>query len=391
MTDPIAWPYPWGGEFVEQLAWATDVLSAPTGNTQHRRLLTAPRVTVSFDALLDADQRRALETTLRSGAGRVWWAPVLVDACTLTSAVSAAGTSLPCAPGIARIPAGSSVMLVDGDNVSYEIAEVDTAGESSITLADGLDSDWPAGTRVVPLRLARFASPPQVTRFTGDATDILAITFALIEALESAAAFATTYRSIPVFDFEPNWFGPPAWTPDRLVQIVDYGLAAPVVSDIAGVPLGSTAMKYTLIGADEVAAFRSALFALAGRWSPAWVPTWAQDVRVVAATPVGETHIDIAGPLLADETLFANRRDLRIALADGSAIHARIASATDIGGGVERLELDHTFASGLAVADVAAVSFLVLSMQSADVNVLRYFKPDVVDSDITWVELAHEL
>lgn len=392
MADPIAWPFAWGGEYAEQLEWLTDVLAAPTGGTQHRRLRESPRTTLSFATLLEGDTRRRVESLLRGNQSAAWDVPVQVDGCRLTADAAAAATTLSLDPGIARITAGSRVMLVDGDHAAWEVREVSAVGASSLTLASGLDAAWPTGSLVVPVRAGRLVSAPSIDRFTSDATGLVALAFRLDDSLDSAAGFSgDTYRSYPVFEFQPVWTGDPIWQPEQSLGSVDYGVATPLVVDLAGVPLGRTAMQYVAATAAEVAEFRSALFALAGRWSPAWVPTWTADVRVAAATPAAGAYLDVTGPQLADQTLYDNRRDLRIALVDGTVLYRRIVSVTDMGSGIERLALDAAITDGLQIDDVAMVSFLVLSVQEADTNVLRYFQPDVMDCELTWRELDHEL
>ena len=392
MADPIAWPFAWGGEYSEQLDWLTDVMTAPTGGTQHRRLRESPRTTLAFATLQEGDTRRRLETLLRGHLASSWWVPVLVDGCALTAAAAALDTVLSLDPGIARVTVGTRVMLVAADHSAWEVCEVAAVGASSVTVVDGLASAWPVGTVVVPVRAGRLADAPAVDRFTSDATGVVSLRFRLDDALDSTAGFAgDTYRDHPVFDFVPVWTGDPVWWPERSLASVDYGTAPPVVADLAGVPLGRTSMQYAMVGSSELEAFRSALFALAGRWSPAWVPTWSQDVRVASATPAAAAYLDIAGPLLSDQMLADNRRDLRIALLDGSVLYRRIESVTDMGGGIERLALDAAIVDGLQVADVDLVSFMALSVQEADTNLLRYFRNDVLECELTWRELDHEL
>lgn len=392
MADPIAWPFEWGGDYTEQLEWLTDVMTAPTGGTQHRRLRTSPRVTLSFSTLLQGDRRRALETQLRGNLAASWWVPVPIDGSRLQAAAAALDTSLSLDLGIARIVVGNFVMLVNDDFSACELCEIDAVGSGTLTLVAGLAAAWPAGTLVVPVRGGRLAEVPAIGRFTSDATDLVPLQFQLYEPLESDAAFAgATYRGLPVFDFVPVWSSDPAWSPERSLATVDYGTAPPMVVDLAGVPLGRTTLQYTMDTAARVAAFRSALYALAGRWSPAWVPSWAQDLRIASPVVGASSNLDIAGPLLSGQALNDNRRDLRIALVDGSVLYRRIVTVTDMGGGIERLALDAAFTGDLEIADVAMISFIALSVQEADTNLLRYFAPDVLDCELTWRELDHGL
>ena len=76
MPDPIPWTFATGGEYTEEFQWLTDVLSAPTGGTQHRRLRESPRTVVGFSALESGANRIWLDWQLRNHSAARWWVPV---------------------------------------------------------------------------------------------------------------------------------------------------------------------------------------------------------------------------------------------------------------------------------------------------------------------------
>lgn len=393
-ADALPWTFGAGGDYSERMDWLTDVLSASSGPTQHRRLRQSPRVTLAVAALEESHARRRLEALLRDNASGLWRAPVAVDACALTSAASATDTVLALQTAGARFVEGGYVLLQGADSLAAEVAQVATGGVggSSLTLEAGLASAWPAGTRVTPLRTARLSEFPTFGRFTSDASDVVDVAFALVEPLDDDAAIAgDTYRSFPVWPFRPVWTSDPQYTPERVLQGVDFEIAPPAVHDLAGVPQARTVMQFTMDTREDVVAFRQALYALAGRWSPAWVPSWVQDMCVVAAVANGATSIDIEGPLLADLDLPDNQRDIRIELRDGTVLYRRVTGITSPSAAVERLALDSAIAAGFAVADVLLVSWLTLCTQDTDTNLLRYWTRDVMECELTWRQLVHGL
>lgn len=394
MADPIAWTLDAGGDYSEELAWLTDVLQAPTGGTQHRRLRQSPRTFLAFSALESGDRRRWMEVLLRAHSAAAWWAPVSIDAAVLDGA-AAAGTDSLSAPGAegSRFEVGGHALLVGSDPRRYEVREVSAIATGALTLADDLAFTWPAGTQVVPVRRAHLAEMPQLGRFTSDATGLLPLRFRLDEPLDTAPAMpGATYRGLPVFDtFAPVWTSDPVWVPERQVAALDADVGPPFVADLAGVAMGRTTMQYAAVTAAEVATFRAALFALAGRWSPAWVPSWAQDLRVVANVSASATTLDVAGPLLSSFPLEANRRDLRIALEDGTVLYRRITAVAAHSATVDRLTLGAALPDAFTVAQVRMVSFLTLSVQDSDTNLLRYFDRATMQCELVWRELDHEL
>lgn len=395
MADPAAaWAAPPGGDYSEELAWLTDVLQAPTGGTQHRRLRESPRTTVGFSALASGAIRRWLEAQLRAYSAARWWVPVAIDARDLNTSVSAGATSLPVTVAGARFVVGGRVLVVGEDPRSHEVATITAVGASSLTVSPGLASAWPAaGTRLIPLRAGRLAEPPQVQRFTADDTGLIALRFRLDDPLDTApAAPGATYRGYPVFEVAaPVWTADPAWVPERQTETVDYDVAPPVVLDAAGVALGKTTMHYAPDTAAAVVNFRAALFALAGRWSPAWVPSWAADLRLVADVAAAQAFVDVEGPLLSAAPLASNRRDIRIELIGGTVHYRRITGATVQSATVDRLALDSALPAAFAAAAVRLVSFITLSVQDADTNSLRYFDATLMQCELTWRELDHEL
>lgn len=392
--DPIAWPFATGGEYSEQLDWATDVIAVSAGGSQHRRLRQSPRVTLMLSALLEGTARRRMEALLRANSGGQWWVPVWIDSAALTADAAAADTVLALDVADARFVAGGRALLWNGDALTAMVVEIASGGvgSSSLTLSAGLAAALPKSALVVPLRLGRLSEFPQVSRFTADASDVVDLSFRLDEPLDDTAAVAgDTYRSFPVWPFRPDWSEAPAWAPERVLQGVDDGIGPVLSHDLAAVPQGLTSMQYVLDTRAQVVAFRSALFALAGRWSPAWVPSFNGDARIVADVSNGASSIDIQGPVFAGLPLANNQRDLRIELRNGTVLYRRITAVTTPAAGVERLALDSAIAAGFAAADVLLVSLMTLCVQEADTNLLRYWTREVMECDLVWRQLAHGL
>ena len=389
----MPWTFAPGGEYTEELAWLTDVLAAPTGGTQHRRLRESPRVVLGFSALESGASRLWLDWQLRQHSAALWWVPVAIDTRELSAAVGAGATVLPADIAGARFVVGGKALLVGDDPRVSEVVAISSVGASSLTISPGLVAGWPAGTRLVPLRAGHLLDAPAVARFTARDSGLVALRFRLAEALDTAPAMpGATYRSYPVFDvFVPVWTSDPVWTPERRVEVIDDDIATPLVVDTAGVALGKTVMQYAPDSAAAIASFRAALFALAGRWAPAWVPSWAEDLRLVAGVGAGQGYIDVEGPVLSGAALAANHRDIRIELFGGTVHYRRITDATAQSSIVDRLTLDSALPDSFQLSDVRLVSFLTLSVQDADQVTLSHFGPDALVCELTWRELDHEL
>lgn len=391
MSDP--WVHPVGGEYSETLAWLTDVLQAgSTGVTQHRRLRQAPRTLVAFASQASGDAWRRLVMELRRRAGEAWDVPLAYDERALTASASIGATSLALDVAGARFVAGGRALLTSPDLGAWESVTVDTVGTSSLTLADPTVAAWPAGTRVVPVRAARLDPMPQVQWFTGDDGAGLPLTWRLEDLLEETPATpGTTYRGFPVFDRPPVWAADPEASPGRMLASLDNDFGPPAQADLAEVSLDRLVHLHVTEGEADAQALRAWLYLLAGRWGAAWVPSWTQDLRLVADVSNGATTIDVAGPLLSGHALPANLRDIRIELHGGTVLHRRISSVAAPSAAVDRLTLDSAIATGFTLATVRSISWLRLCTQAADQNTLNYWAPGVIQTEIAWQGLAHAL
>jgi hypothetical protein len=391
MADPVPWTFNAGGTVAEQLTWLTDVLPATTGPEQTRKLREAPRTVVSFGGLETARNRRWLETLLIANGAGQWLAPLVMDVTRLSAPLSAASTSVPIDTATLRFVAGGQALLIAADLRHFEVVALDAVSGSALTLVDPTTYAWGAGTRVIPLRVARLDTMPSLSRFTGDAAPYQ-VAFRLEEPLEETPdAGDATYRTAPVLEWTPTWSSDPEFVPERRLLTEDEGTGPVAMFDLVGIPLGKLAMNFTLVGRSTIAAFRGLLFALCGRWSPIWVPSQAQDMRIVATVANGATSLDVEHCGFSGWPLSVNRRDLRIKLHNGTVLYRRITDAEELSSSVERLTLDSSIATGFAAADVAVVSFMALCRQDTDVNKLTWWNHDTVQTELTFRAVSHEL
>jgi hypothetical protein len=392
VADPVPWTFGTGGDYAEECAWLTDLMQAPTGGTQHRCLRLSPRVTVSFSALESGSSRRWFDLQLRANSAGTWQVPVGVDRRDLTAPAVASDTSLTLATANARFVVGGQALVVGEDPRRFDLVEISGIASGYLTLTDPLVYDWPAGTPVYPVRKGMLAEQPTVSRFTGDASGLIDLRFQLLEDLDTDAVVpGSTYRGFPVFDFiAPVWTTDPAWVPERLTSLMDDDIGVPLMTDLPGVALGKTTMQYAPATTTDVVAFRGALYALRGRWSPAWVPSWTQDLRIVADVSAGATSLDIEGPLLSTDAIATNHRDIRIALADGTVLYRRINAVAVASSTVDRLTLDSALPA-FSADSVHIACFMGLCVQDSDVVTLNYLDPTALEAELTWRELDHEL
>lgn len=392
MTDPVPWTFGVGGDVAERWEWLTDVMPAPTGPEQRRRLRQSPRITQQFEGMEQGLLRRWMEHLLvLNGAGK-WDAPLVADVAALGAAVAIGATTLSADVRLRRYTAGGRVLLVDdADPRTFEICEIASATDTAVTLADATTMAWRAGTRIVPLVNSRLEAIPSLARFTPEQAPV-ELAFQTIEPVDwTPDAGAATYRTAPVLEIAPVWTSDPVFLAERSLGVEDNDSSIPAVFDQVGIPLSKFTMQFALHGRDELADFWSLLYALAGRWSVIWVPSQANDLRVVANLASASTQLDVEWTGISEWPLQVNRKDIRILLDDGTVLYRRISSVAGIDASSERLVLDSALGVNRTPEQVVMVSFLSLCRQDTDVNLLRYWSHDLVESELTFRSLSHDL
>lgn len=384
MTDDATWTFSADGEIRERWDWLSDGLAAATGPEQGRRLRTDPRVVQAFDALESGWARRWLENLIAAFGSGSWGVPIVQDATWLDDAAGPGSAVLACDTTLRRFAVGARVLIVGDDPRTFDIGTIEALDDDEITLADPPANAWPAGTPVVPLHSGRLEPAPPLSRFTADDLPV-PLQFRITEPLplEEDAGDAT-YRGYPVFEFGPDWSDEPTAQPDRKQLRVDVGVGPVSVIDLPEIPLGSQRVSAVLQGRAEIVAFRALLGALAGRWSPLWVPTFAQDLRVTGDLVAASALLDVEWCGLQDLELAPNRRDIRIEMGDGTVLYRRITAVAALGDDQERLTLDSALGVTAAATAVRSVSYLVFSRQDADVNLIRYWSCELAVSELVF-------
>ena len=391
MADAYPWTFAAAGDVAERLEWLTDVMHAPTGEEQRRRQREAPRVFLEFDTLHSGAERRQLEHVVTLNGAGSWDVPLVQDGAELETAAASGTTTLVADARLRRFTVGGRALVMAQDPRHFEVHEVAAFSDTEVELDTALASTWPAGTTVAPLVEGRLDAVPMLPRFTGN--DLQArLSFRVLEPMDwSDAHGMPSYRGAMVLEMPITWSADPEHRPDRDVAVVDNSTGVPAFYDQPGIPLAGFRYQVDLVGRDELAAFRSLLYALAGRWTPIWVPSRAVDLVAVAPLASGSPLLDVQWMGISDWPLQVNRRDLRIELADGTILYRRITAVSALSGSVERLVLDANLGVDVAAAGVALISFLCLCRQESDTNLLRYWSGDVVTSELSFRGFKHGL
>lgn len=350
----------WESGIREQLEWLTDVLASKTNREQRRALRAEPRRNIAFDILVNGVDRARLDLALYSWGARYWALPIFNDVQWL-SGVAAGSDVVMCNTEYSDFrDAGLAILIGDG-SADYEVIEIDTVESDRLLLKKPLINDWPYA-RLFPLRTARLVDQPNLQRLTDDLVQS-SVEFILTDA-DWPELVTTLYRSFPVIDKAPDESDELTLTYNRLLNIIDNGTGELYQDDYAGVASHIQSYGWLLEGAADRANWRSLFYTLRGRQGAVWIPTFMQDLNIVAVQTdsIDITNIDYGRFI----SMMEGRRDVRIELNDGTVFMRRITASVVVDSNTERLALDSSITPLFIPADVCRASWMALCRLDSD-------------------------
>lgn len=367
----MPWLFQPDGEVLERLEWLTDPLQAFDASEQRVRLREYPRRSFEFGQSLLDRERQTAENILFNWQSQPFAVPVWMDGERLTADVSAAATSVPVESATRDYAAGNLVALW-ASPFSYEIAEIQTVNANSLDLTAPLASGWPAwSTLVLPLRVARMPDAQTFARFTGAAA-LGRVRFDCTDLSAGTAASETTYRGTPVLEQAPNWTEDVTQEYQRKLMQFDPRVGPRFWDEEGSGAILLQSHRWLLDGRAECHAFRQWLYARKGRLTAFWLPSWAQDLTVVLSIGSADTTIDVEHCGYSYNVAQGiARRDIRIALTDGTVFYRRVTASAEVDADTERLTIDSALGQDVAVAEIGAVSWMApvrLEADAAEIN-----------------------
>lgn len=387
--QPVLWPAPpdWSQGVSETLSWLTDVMqSSGTALQQTRALLGAPRRSFTIQTLDAADARRIVDAIAFDVGTRGFLFPIYPDVQWLAAPLGAGVAAIACATvGFDFVVGGKVALWLDEQH--WEVATVAAMDANGLTLVAPTASAWPVGTRLYPLRSARLQDMPVATQ-SGAATSSLQVNVLIDEPCDWPAAWpgVATYRGVPVLEWRGDESNSPTVQYTRQGGSVDVDTATVYYFDLPNLPWRVQVQNFLLNGRATHTAFRSLLYALAGRAGQLWVPSWQDDLRLtatiagnIASMQVAPCYYSLFG---AQQT---NRRDIRIELYDGTVFYRRITGSAQLANG-ESLQFDSALGRDITPDQVRQINWLSMSQLAADSAQITHLTDaeGVATCSLTW-------
>jgi len=365
----IVWSFApdWGDGVLERLEWLTDVLTSETLAEQRRALRSTPRRFLEAPLYAEGRERQLLDMSLFGWGSRVWALPIWPDIQLLQIPVALGATRINCQTENLDFTDGGLAMLRGEDAFTYEVVEVAGVDEFGLDLKRGTQQAWPARSRLYPARPAQLLEAPQLKRLQ-DRLQSTEVRFLVLDSCDWPAVLpATSYRGHPVLEQRPEESDDLTSSYARMLSTLDTGAGVPLISDLAQKAMPVQRWRWLELGRAERAQLRSLLYALRGQQVPVWVPTHADDMRVISVVTAQATVLEIEH---IGYTRFAQgrvgRRDIRIELDNGTVFHRRITGSTELSTTVERLIIDSALGIQVEPGAFARISWMALSRLSSD-------------------------
>jgi hypothetical protein len=315
--------------------------------------------------LAEGDARRQLDVMLAALGSDTWALPIWPDMQYLKQRVAADALFIPCATEHRDFEAGEIVILAGLD--SYEMAVVAAIHPTGLTLEYELTKSHPVGTRLYPIRPARFNRQPELTRHTDRLYEFSAAFDVLEGRIVPQAPPPLHYRNCPVYLERPDESEDLTDSYQRIINVLDVQVGKTRAVDVA--KRGFQVRSHRWINADlsALARLKSLLYLLRGRQAAVWLPTHMDDMTAVYTTTVDYLWIRAFGYSRYGVGRLG-RQDIAIWLRSGEVLLRRISEAIvdPADATIERLKLDPPLPRQIQPDEFVRISYLALMRLAED-------------------------
>lgn len=373
----------WVQPVIERLEWLTDVMESHAGFEQRVRLRAGARRSFEYNALVSSDTERVkMENLLLSWQARVFGLPLWTDVALAASPIPAGATSIGVTTANRDFAVGGLVGLVLG--MESEFAEITAVLPTSLTIKSPLDSTWPIGTKILPVRPARVQNELGLT-YLSDAIGQATVRFQLEdEWLLPAATETLDYRGYPVLLTATNWTEDVDTDYARKLNELDFLTGRCAIDDLSGIGTVRRTHRWLISGRSAIAAFRSWLAARAGRLTAFWMPSFQSDLKVVSPIGAFDSAITVENrAYAANVPAVVGRRDILIATTSGTRYYRRITGATALTPGTESIAIDSVVGAALLPEQIRHVSFMKLVRLDSDAIEIAHHTDDMAEVSLS--------
>lgn len=391
IADYFLIPPDWSNEVSYSRTWKTTIKRVISGYEKRTVLFTWPRRTLSFDLVtLSSAEFALLKRKLFKNMHNIWGIPFWQDETTLSAQATLDQKVLNVVDTKYRNFEVGAPCIVMTDSTHYEVGQIASKTDTSITLVANLVATWASGASVYPIMQGRITSGQDLKMTTNT---IAKMSIVAGEEFDSnitrtigTASTYPTYKTRSVFDLEPEWRSGMKMSlghENTLLQYLgkSYAYSAQETTDIR------YSGTWSLFTKQEIQEFIDFFDSRRGRAFDFYFPSWQRDIEITAAFLDTATTLTVAD--IEYSTYWDNRKYnyICILFPDDTVIYRRILhfnSATEI-----HLDAATGKACTLANLPTLLVSFFHVGRFDMDELELSFLTTDVAEArSVTLATLA---
>lgn len=346
----------WSQSVLETCEWLTKILRSRTGAEQRRSLRYMPRRYLEYTSLLEGPNRALFDNMLTGVGFGDFYLPQWHEA--FPAIVS--GVTVDLADAAHSIRPGGVVWLQGFD--AGALHEVQGVSGAVLTLTAPVGLSGEHGLVLHPVSVGRLIELPSVTR-RRDTLAVSRVKMRLIgtEAPADETVDVSAFDSLLTYGGRPLMLTPPheseelAYGYERLSEEIDNMTSIPIRQDITVTPFTTQKYIWRIVGHQEYIDFKKLLYAIRGRATSFWLPTFFSDFENTRPIEASSRimYVKNTGFSLLSQGLI-NRQDVYIEYSDGRLHCTRIASSQIVNDFEESLE----FTGEIPLGDPVLISLM---------------------------------
>ena len=290
----------WQNGILERLSWMTDVLASETDAEQRRSIRRSPRR--SFEAsflrgsMHNSKERDRLDSFFAGVGMGLFMMPLWHEQVKMEQGIDFGAAGVTFDDGEFRLREfrkGDLVFVNAGDPTDYDVLQVGDVQQDRFSWATPPPRRWPNGTRIFPMRVARFGTQAPRMLNISERVARAAALFDLVEPYSIEPSFGPAVGGEPLFRFVIDRANSIDTTYSRKNFTLDNDAGIPVITDQGRYAATATQIKLRIMGRLNGFALRQFLQAARGRAKRFMCPTFMQDVMLDGDVADGTTDLAI--------------------------------------------------------------------------------------------------
>lgn len=360
----------------ETLAFLTDIITSLDGKEQRIALRENPRQLFDVEYVLDENDRQRMQAVLMDWMDNLFGFPLFHEQVELTAAHTAGGTTYAITQGDqVDFRVGGLAAVMSSADV-FDVIRISAVTPTQITASDPSTNSYAIGAKVLPLRLARIVEVIPTEREVNN-IETFRVRFEVSDNdtgvfAGSISGWSTYLGKVLLDDGNVVRGTMPGQLAHRIYRVDN---STGQVGQVSIWPKNKRSQEKGFVARSraEILKLKKLLLAHNGRQKSFYIPTFIEDLDIVANLTLGSATMDIAN---IEYTRFIGSREpkatFRITFTDGTSLVRIVQSSTKISATVERLTLDTTWPANRTVAEISRVQFYELARFDSDEFVISY-------------------